>query len=83
MAAVKAKENEMKEEKEAERKVRDIPEYLANWYLINLVLTIGTEKSTSHQGQACCKRGEGQIREVGGDHAQKARRAVKEEGEEE
>jgi hypothetical protein len=30
MAAVKAKENEMKEEKEAERKVRDIREYLAN-----------------------------------------------------
>lgn len=50
MAAVKAKENEMKEEKEAERKVRDIREYLANWYLSSLVLTIGTEKSTGHQG---------------------------------
>jgi hypothetical protein len=83
MAAVKAKENEMKEEKEAERKVRDIREYLAKWYLSNLVLTIGAEKSTGHQGQACCKRGEGQIREAGGDHAQKASGAVKEEGEEE
>ena len=72
MAAVKAKENEMKEEKEAERKVRDIREYLASWHLNNLILTIGTEKSTSHQGQACCKGGEGQIREVGGDYAQKA-----------
>jgi hypothetical protein len=80
MAAVKAKEKEMKDEKEAERQVSALTHHLRS---VN-----GTradryaEEDTSYQRQAGCEGGEGALRAVGRDYAPEASREIKEEGKE-
>jgi len=80
MAATKAKEKEMKDEKEAERQVSCGRNYISEGSYTNISTA---EEDNSYQGEEGQERGEGSIREVGGDDAQEAGGEVKEEGEEE
>lgn len=75
--AMKAKEKEMKEEKEAERQVGFC------WSRVENSLICILAADTRHQGQANCKGRERAVREVGGEDAQEASRAAEKKGEEE
>lgn len=86
MNVVKAKEKEMKEEKEAERVVsdrqtRERTAFITKGY--RAIANMFTEEDNSAQGQARCEGGEGAIREAGRDNAQEESGEVEEEGEEE
>lgn len=86
MSAVKAKEKEMKEEKEAERQVSGRPARERTGFRINDLWTITnvfTEEDNSAQGQACCEGREGAIREASRDDAQEEGGEAEEKGEEE
>jgi hypothetical protein len=86
MSAVKAKEKEMKEEKEAERQVSGRPALERTAFRTNGLWTIANifiEEDNSAQGQACCEGGEGAIREASRDDAQEEGGEAEEEGEEE
>jgi rRNA-processing protein CGR1 len=78
MAQVKAKEKEMKEEKEEERQVSA---KFPTVYARNHHLTTKTAQGPGHQGEASQEGGEGAIREDGREDAQEASRATKAQGE--
>ncbi len=75
-AATKAKEKELKEEKEAERQVRSFPtvhELICHQGMLTLE---PTETGAIHQGEARSEGGEGTVRAAGGKDAQEAAGAV-------
>lgn len=81
MAAVKAKENELKSEKEAARKVR-----LDAWCRrrpCDATLILGLGKDTESQGEAREEGGAGEVRENGRDDASQEGGTVEAQGEEE
>jgi hypothetical protein len=87
MATVKAKEREMKEEKEAERQVcyfpsnkflpRDMSRLL---YGGKVTDTLIIEENTTTQRQTSRQGGEGTVREAGRDNASKTSREAEEKG---
>jgi hypothetical protein len=80
MAVTKAKEKEMKEEKEAERQVCIILYLLiASLFITSLTRVYSLVTDTKDQGQAIGKGREGKVRQNGRKNAQETHRAIKEE----